>query len=273
MRRRTENNQHPVFRLGKAPAERDERNFQLRALLRAAVKLPQEYDFDTNHRAIPTPMFANDQRGDCVIAARAHQTLRFELLEQKKIIKISDDDVLNEYFDQSGGADAGVVALESLRLWRLNGWLIGRKRYYIRAYAEINRQSRQEMKRAIYMDLGVGIGLRLPTSAQKELNAGKPWRQTTGAHARANSWGGHYVYVTGYTRLGPTCVTWGRKQQMSWAFFQRYCDEAYATIDAANTAKMKRGLKSGTLDNMLGTVLKSKERSQPKRHSKRARRS
>lgn len=258
MRRRTENNQHPVFRLGKAPAQRDERNFQLKALLRAPVKLPAEYDFDTNHRAVPTPMFGNDEHGDCVIAGRAHQTLRFELLEQKKIITISDDEVLDEYFDESGGGDDGLVTLESLRRWRLNGWRAGRKRYFIRAFAEVDRRSRPEMKRAIYMDLGVGIGLRLPKSAQKELDAGKPWQQTTGANARANSWGGHYVYVTGYTKLGPTCVTWGRKQQMSWAFFQRYCDEAYAMIDALNTPKMQRGLKGTMLDAMLGTVLKSK---------------
>ncbi len=26
-------------------------------------------------------------------------------------------------------------------------------------------------------------------------------------------------------------MTWGRKQQMTWAFFGKYCDELYAVVD------------------------------------------
>ena len=48
--------------------------------------------------------------------------------------------------------------------------------------------------------------------------------------------------MPGYTKLGPVCVTWGRKQQMTWAFFNKYCDEAYAIIDAVDTAKKRKGL-------------------------------
>jgi hypothetical protein len=32
---------------------------------------------DTTHSGISTPMFANDVRGDCVLAGHAHQALRF----------------------------------------------------------------------------------------------------------------------------------------------------------------------------------------------------
>ena len=57
---------------------------------------------------------------------------------------------------------------------------------------------------------------------------------TSGPGSRKGSWGGHYVYVPGYTPPGPVCVTWGRKQQMTWAWFAKYCDEAYAVFDAKN---------------------------------------
>ena len=30
-------------------------------------------------------------------------------------------------------------------------------------------------------------------------------------------------------------MTWGRKQQMSWVWFDKYCDEAYAIFDAKNS--------------------------------------
>lgn len=247
------------FRLGKSPAKRDARNLQLRALLKKAVKLPTEYDFDLKHQAVPTPMFGNDQFGCCVISGRAHQTLRFELVEQKKVISITTKEVVDEYLAQSGGEDSGLIMLDSLRLWRKQGWLAERKRYNIRAFSEVNRARLNEMKTAIFLNLGVGIGLRLPSSAERELTAGKPWTTTTGAGSKPNSWGGHYVYVSGYTRLGPTCVTWGAKQQMSWRFYTAYCDEAYAIIDDLNTAKKRATLDGSKLDAFLATVSKPRK--------------
>ena len=29
---------------------------------------------------------------------------------------------------------------------------------------------------------------------------------------------------------GLTCITWGVKKRMTWAFFAQYCDEAYAPL-------------------------------------------
>jgi len=247
---------HPIFKLGKAAAKRDERNLRLRAVLRVPVKLPREYDFDSKHRGVPTPVFANDRYGDCVLAGRAHQTLRFELIEQAKILKITDQDVLREYFAETGGEDSGLVVLDSIRKWRKRGWTAARSRYFIQAFAEIDRRAKAEVKRAIFLDLGGGIGLSLPRTAEAEFNAGKPWKRTSGPGSTPDSWGGHYVYVTGYTALGPTCVTWGRKQQMSWGFFKKYCDEAYAIIDSVNTPKKRRGLDGRRLNAFLETVSK-----------------
>jgi hypothetical protein len=246
------------FRLGKAPAKRDARNLQLRALLKKTVKLPTEYDFDLKHPAVPTPMFGNDQFGCCVISGRAHQTLRFELVEQKKVITITTKEVTDEYFAQSGGEDAGLIMLDSIRLWRKQGWIAAGRRYNIRAFSEVNRTRVNEVKTAIFLNLGVGIGLRLPNSAERELTAGKPWTTTKGPGAKPNSWGGHYVYVSGYTKLGPTCVTWGKKQQMSWDFFSTYCDEAHAIIDDLNTPKKRAMIDAKKLAAFLATVSKPK---------------
>jgi hypothetical protein len=60
---------------------------------------------------------------------------------------------------------------------------------------------------------------------------------TSGPDSKPGSWGGHYVYVPGYTPSGPVCVTWGRKQQITWAWLDKYCDEAYAIFDAKNRFK------------------------------------
>src|SRR6266576_2135373 len=245
---------HPIFKLGKAKARRDPRNLKLKAILRAAVKVPDEYDFDTSHSGVPTPVFANDRFGDCVIAGRAHQTLRFELVEQCKVIPISDSDVVREYLLETGGKDSGLVVLDSLRRWRRRGWVAAGQRYFVTAFAEIDRGAANQVKQAVFTELGVGLGVSLPITAQFEFEAGKPWATVTGAGSAPGSWGGHYVYVTGYTSLGPTCVTWGRKQQMSWGFFRKYCDEAYAVIDATDTPKKRRALDRSTIEQFLDTL-------------------
>ena len=122
---------HPLFKLGKASVKKDKRNLMLATLLKAGPVLPASYDFDTTHPHIATPMFGNDTLGDCVMAGRAHQTLRFEDIEQNKVITITDKDVTREYFKETGGGDTGLVVLNSLKLWRSKGWKAGKKTYKI----------------------------------------------------------------------------------------------------------------------------------------------
>lgn len=233
---------HKVFKLGKASAKRDLRNLQLATILKALPPIPREYDFDLKHPGIPTPMFANDTYGDCVIAGRAHQSLRFERIEQGADVTIADKDVLREYLKESGGADSGLIVLDSLKAWRKVGWRFGGDTYTIAAFAEIHRSDHAEVKTAVYLLTGAGVGLALPKSAQAQIQAGKPWDVVKGPAGKPGSWGGHYVYLSGYTPTGPVCVTWGRKQQMTWAFFNRYTDEAYAVVDDVD--KWRKG-KSG----------------------------
>ena len=241
---------HPVFKLGKAAAVRDKSTVAFASVLRAAAPVPKQYDFDTTHPGIPTPMFANDTLGDCVIAGRAHQTLRFEDIEQGSILMIKDADVTKEYFKETGGPDSGLVVLDSLKLWQSKGWKVGAKTYKIRAFSTVDFKNHQQVKQAIFSDVGIGLGVQLPLAAQAQIQSGQPWAVTTGPKAKPGSWGGHYIFVPGYTELGPVCVTWGRKQQMTWAWLNKYCDEAYAIFDATNTFK-KTLISQAKLDELL----------------------
>lgn len=147
--------------------------------------------------------------------------------------------MLREYLRETGGADSGLVVLDSLKAWRKGGWRFGGHKYDIAAFAEIHRSDHAEVKAAVYLLTGAGIGLALPKSAQAQIQAGKPWDVVKGPAGKPGSWGGHYVYLSGYTTTGPVCVTWARKQQMTWAFFARYTDEAYAIVD--NLDKWRKG--------------------------------
>jgi hypothetical protein len=43
---------------------------------------------------------------------------------------------------------------------------------------------------------------------------------------------------------------------MSWAFFEKYCDEAYAVIDAADTVKKQQLLNEKKVDAFLAGLKK-----------------
>jgi hypothetical protein len=237
-----------ICAFGKAPAKPDDRTLKLADVLLAADTLPAEYDFDDKHEGIPTPKYGNPPNNNCVIAARAHQTLRFEMVEQGVLINITDEDVLQEFHKQNGGGDSDIDVLESLKLWRTRGWEAAGKTYKIKAFAKIDKGGHEQIKRTIYMKLGVGLGFFLPDSARTQFQAGQPWEVTPDKAAH-----GHYVYVSGYTNDGPVCVTWGRKQQMTWAFVDKYSDEAYAIFDAIDSAEKKRNLDEKKINEFLKT--------------------
>jgi hypothetical protein len=234
-------------KLGKLSPVIDERTLKLSMVLRALPPIPKFYDVDNELIKLPLPMFGNDVYGDCVIAGRAHMTLRFEAYEQKKALPITTKNVTDEYFKETGGADSGLYLLDSLKCWR-NGWLVdtdtlgnrvgyklglpccrkkNRLDYNIYAFGTIDYEDKDEVQACVYLLRGLYIGLALPTSAKYE----KVWSSTVDAPA---SWGRHCVYIKSYNDTGLTCVTWGRLQSMTWTFFQRYCDEAYGVVDNKN---------------------------------------
>lgn len=244
------NRRHPLYKLGKRRVRQDKRNFQLRALIANRLKVPSEYSFDVVHPGIPLKMYANDRAGCCVISARASQTVRFELLEQKKVISITDKEVLNQYFKETGGSDVGLYLLDSLNAWR-SGWKAGGKTYKIKAFAQVDPKSRDNIKQALFAEVGLACGISLPLSSRKEFDSGKAWSTTSGKGSEPGSWGGHCVLVVGYTSIGPVCLTWAQRQQMTWGFFAKYCDEAYVVIDAFNTAKKRKLFNRKKIEELL----------------------
>ena len=95
-------------------------------------------------------------------------------------------------------------------------------------------------------------GVRSPKSEASAYESGvKVQPRLTDDPSDPGSWGGHAVYLVGYdfpeSAVGVsdsglrtpdpsfasatlTCVTWGRPKQMTWAFFAKYCSEAYALV-------------------------------------------
>jgi hypothetical protein len=221
-------------RLGKLPVRTDVRNIKLKAFLKPdlLVVLPTHYNVDEQLSVNMQPqMLGNDQWGDCVIVGRANWTLRAEYFEQKKELPITTNDCLIEYWKEQGGnsdtqPDEGLVMLDSLREWK-KGWVAAKNPYTIYAFAQIEVSDHTSLCYAIMLLNGTYIGFQFPNSAMDQFNHGQPWIVVPGSPIN----GGHAVYVVGWNATGPICLTWGQKQQMTWAFYDKYVDEAYAMVN------------------------------------------
>lgn len=221
------------LKLGKKPAVIDERTIPLKAVIRKELLplLPDTYNIDDVLGVEDNFMYNNSLYGDCVIAARAHQTLRLEKYEQGVQIPIADQEVVDEYFEQTGGADSGLVLLFSLNDWRNDGWPVGGKNYTIYAYGSIDYKDHEEVKHCIHLLGGVNFGMKVYDKDMEQFKNGLVWH-LTGADGSLR--GGHGVYLYAYDIDGIWCMTWGKCQKMTWAFWNARVDEAYGIVDNRN---------------------------------------
>lgn len=221
-------------RLGKRAPRYDPRTLKLARYLNAAA-LPAIPDATNRSSDVAAwPMYANDRIGDCTCAALGHMIQFWEAVSGQTApgadAPLAEPDVVGAYaaitgYDPATNAnDNGAVELDVLRFWQQNG-VAGHR---IAAYAAVNLRSHDLVKAAVYLFEGLYIGCALPASAQGQ----DVWDYlpATGSQAYPGSWGGHAVNVVDYNQTGPIVVTWGRTLQMTWAFWDQYCDEAYAII-------------------------------------------
>jgi hypothetical protein len=223
------------FAFGKAPAEDDPSVPHFSTFLKAtAPSPPPQFDVDGAH-AVPLQRFCNPPLADCVIACRANHTLRFKLIEHDRIIPITDQDVVNEYYLETGNTNKDIVVLKSLRAWRTRGWQAAGSMFRIKAFAKVSRRNFGHLRASIFANVGVELGLLLPAVAWTQATHGQPWTVESGPGSAVDRRNGHCVYVSGYTPIGPVCITWGQKQQMTWDYVAKYSDEAYAVFDSLDS--------------------------------------
>jgi hypothetical protein len=274
------------LKLGKLEPLIDERTIPLRKILRVALlpELPSSWDCheirDTEGNHLFTIqddfVFRNageDALGDCVKASRAHQTLVFEGFEQGKQIEITDQEVVDEYFKETGGHDIGLVLLTSLKDWRNKGWTVGNRLYTIYAFASVDWHDHDQVKHSIHLLNGVNFGMIVFQTDLDQFNAGEGWHLTgnngyfQGRHGvyacqyrdtdnKPATWVGTAIC---YSENGLWCMTWGRKQFMTWDFWDARVDEAYAIVDNKNKWQGDSPLDVEKLDGYLEEITGQEE--------------
>jgi hypothetical protein len=78
-----------------------------------------------------------------------------------------------------------------------------------------------------------------------------------GPRAAFGSWGGHSMFSHAYSHRVLWVWTWGRLQPMTWAFVDKYVDEAYAVISEDYFYRSQRtpqGFDTDALDRMLAAL-------------------
>jgi hypothetical protein len=216
-----------TVKLGKRAPRLDSRTLKLSQYLPVSLPPPPTMR-DWSNGSTSFGMMLNDQLGCCTIAACGHAVQVWTANTTSMMTEL-DETVLKYYELWDGydprdpGTDQGGVELDVLNCWRKETF----NRHRLVAYAEVPHHDLEHVKQAICLFGGLYVGISLPRSAAKQAI----WDAVDNVHGGSpGSWGGHAVYVVGYDAQMVTCITWGVLQKMTWNFWLKYIDEAYALL-------------------------------------------
>jgi hypothetical protein len=220
------------MRLGKLPFKPSPLDFKLTDVVDVAAVLPHAPPTFGHELGISQwGMLGNDRYGDCTCAGGCHEHMVFGH-EVGRVVKFTDANALNLYTAVTGfqehdpSTDQGAVVRDVLSYRRRRGVIDADYHIHkIDGYLSITPGNFDEVLAAAYVFGAVGIGFAFPDYAMDQFNAGKPWGYRAGKPQPTE---GHYVPLVGHRSGNIDVITWGRRQQMTRAFFTHYTDECWA---------------------------------------------
>jgi hypothetical protein len=245
--------------IGKAPARASTKSLLFSNYVKKDLvkKLPASSNFWKGKKASPLRSFGNREHGDCTRASQAGFQIDLERREQRRLINITDEEVVRVYYNMTsrlyGGGDTGAYEEDALSDWRkpdLTFRDIKGRPYTIDGFTRINQYNMVEVKTAIWLSgsQGVKICFNLPYS----WSTTSYWDAPTGpaiGNWLPGSWGGHSMYAKDYTPEG--VVLWNSWAEpdlfVTWAGIQTYSDEAHSIIDSFDS--WRKRVKSTDFDS------------------------
>jgi len=208
-------------RLGKKPYRHDDRTLKAAELLAEAPLTISPSTLDWFKGGPASGMMANDQYGDCTIAAAGHLVQTWTG-NNGSVVTIPDDQLVSTYFTLSGGEDSGLVMLDVLNYWRTTG-IAGHK---ILGFALADPYDQLELQQASLLFGGLYLGLNMPRAWQWQT----VWDVAAGSDGVPGTWGGHAVSLGTFDADGIEIFTWGYRQRVTWGGIRKYCDEPWAVF-------------------------------------------
>jgi hypothetical protein len=232
------------FKLGRLARSHDKRVPMLHNLMSAAGVVPgpvvPAVDY-THGMPANLGMMLNNTLGDCTCAAYYHaiQVWTFNALGANKMVTEPDGDV-EKLYEQAcgykpaqGGEGPGGNEQHVLTFLLTKGapfGATGQQRHKIDAFVEVDVTNTDNIKRTIN-DCGLAyIGFNVPQYIMPPNQNPLPvW--DVDPTADNTIVGGHAVVLAGYNPAGARVISWGGYYTMTWAFFAKFVDEAYAIAD------------------------------------------
>jgi hypothetical protein len=229
-----------AYKLGRQHRTYDPRIPHMSALLAGQTPAPPPAAIDyTKGMPANLGMMLNDTLGDCTCAAFYHALQVWSFNAASKIDTEPDKDVEELYVlgcgynPKDGGEGPGGNEQHLLTYLLKTGAPMGNNQTpkKITAFVEVDPRNVDDVKRAI-VDCGVAyIGFNVPQYIVPAPPAVPPkvWDVENSNQAIV---GGHAVVLAGYDDSGAHLISWGSYYTMTWAFFAKYVDEAYAIADS-----------------------------------------
>jgi hypothetical protein len=250
------NEQHIVqgARLGRLPAKSSRKALLFRDFVKY-LELPKKTNFWSRRAGIPLRSYGNTSAGSCTRSKQAVAATRMERLEQRRLIQITDEEVLRVYTEMSnelyGGGDNGAYETDALDMWRRPEKTFkdtsGRS-YTIDAYLRLNHLDHDELKAAIALSgaKGIEVCFNLPWHWES-MRPPLDWDAPAEGHPligewMPGSWGGHSMHAHDYDEVGVWLDhTWDReRQRVTWRGMAAFCDEAHVVLDQVNAWRKQK---------------------------------
>lgn len=221
-----------TVKLGRKAIKTDSRTLKLARYFTAELPPPPATRVWSNG-LVDWGMLGNDQLGDCTIAGIPHGIMGWTM--NTGVMATFTAQQAISYYEKWDGynpanpaTDQGGILLDVLNDWKQQTFA----GHSMIAYASVLPANQLHVQQAINLFGGLYTGVALPLTAQEQTGPAGLWDVVAngGANAVGGTWGGHCVWIIDYDAVGPTCVTWGALQKMTWAYWSTYFDEAYAVI-------------------------------------------
>jgi hypothetical protein len=236
------------FKRGKLPPQPKPTDFKLSRYvdLSALAEPPRVFGFGGLYP--DWGMLGNDRYGDCVFAGGDHETMIFNRERGGVDVPFDADAALGDYSAVTGfskgdpSSDQGAVVADAAAYRRDTGLADSNgDRHKIAAYVSIDPKDFGLLMRCAFEFTAVGIGFEFPESAWDQFDHGEFWDVVPGTPAPES---GHYVPVVGSRNSAAraTCVTWGRRQQLTKRFYETYNDESWVYVSEEQIRSDGKGL-------------------------------
>ena len=248
-----------IRKLGKLPARPEAVRFKFGSFFDASKLPPTPAQFGNFSSIAEWGQFANDKYSDCVFAGAAHETMVY-LSQAGEFAAFNDACVLSDYSAVTGfnaadlTTDQGTDLLSAASYRRKTGVVdASGVRHKVDAYVAIKTGDLDELARAAFLFGAVGVGFQLPSSAEGQFDAQRPWTIVEGDQID----GGHYVPIIGRNSAGNFLgITWGRLHAITPEFVAQYMDEgiAYLSLEFLKNNISPEGVALDQLQQQLGAL-------------------